>query len=53
MGEITPLAESAEIDYRALAKGPITATASFAGDREALLAELGGTAACAFRSASR
>ena len=41
MGEITPLAESAEISYRALAKGPITATASFAGDHDALIAELG------------
>jgi acyl-coenzyme A thioesterase PaaI-like protein len=41
MGEITPLAESAEISYRALAKGPITATASFVGDRDALIAELG------------
>jgi Domain of unknown function (DUF4442) len=40
MGDITPLAESAEIDYRALAKGEITATASFGEDREALLAQL-------------
>jgi acyl-coenzyme A thioesterase PaaI-like protein len=40
MGEITPLAESAEIFYRALAKGEITATSHFVGDRDALLAEL-------------
>jgi acyl-coenzyme A thioesterase PaaI-like protein len=40
MGEITPLAESAEISYRALAKGAITATAEFAADRDALIAEL-------------
>ncbi len=33
MGEITPLAESAEISYRALAKGEITATARFSEDR--------------------
>jgi acyl-coenzyme A thioesterase PaaI-like protein len=40
MGDITPLAESAQIDYRALAKGEITATASFGEDRDALLAQL-------------
>lgn len=40
MGEITPLAESAEISYRALAKGEITATARFGEDRDALLAQL-------------
>jgi acyl-coenzyme A thioesterase PaaI-like protein len=40
MGEVTPLAESAEIAYRKLAKGPITATGRFADDREALLARL-------------
>jgi acyl-coenzyme A thioesterase PaaI-like protein len=40
MGEVTPLAESAEISYRALAKGEITATARFAEDRYSLLAEL-------------
>lgn len=40
MGEVTPLAESAEIAYRRLAKGPITATGRFAEDREALLARL-------------
>ena len=38
MGEITPLAESAEIDYRKLAKGEITATARFSEDRDALFA---------------
>jgi acyl-coenzyme A thioesterase PaaI-like protein len=40
MGEITPLAESAEISYHALAKGEITATARFTEDRDALLAQL-------------
>lgn len=40
MGEITPLAESAEIAYRKLARGPITATGRFTQDRDALLAEL-------------
>lgn len=40
MGEITPLAESAEIAYLKLARGPITATGRFAQDRDALLAEL-------------
>lgn len=40
MGEITPLAESAEIAYRKLAKGAITATARFAEDRDALIARL-------------
>jgi acyl-coenzyme A thioesterase PaaI-like protein len=40
LGDITPLAESAQIDYRALAKGEITVTARFAEDREALLAQL-------------
>jgi acyl-coenzyme A thioesterase PaaI-like protein len=40
MGEVTPLAESAEISYRALARGEITATARFAEDRDALLAQL-------------
>jgi acyl-coenzyme A thioesterase PaaI-like protein len=40
MGEITPLAESARIAYRKLAKGPITATARFSQDRDALLSEL-------------
>jgi acyl-coenzyme A thioesterase PaaI-like protein len=36
MGEITPLAESAQIAYRKLAKGEITATARFRADREEL-----------------
>ncbi|HWJ51698.1 MAG TPA: DUF4442 domain-containing protein [Solirubrobacteraceae bacterium] len=40
MGEITPLAESAEIAYRKLAKGEITATARFTEDRDALIARL-------------
>ncbi|HEY4895019.1 MAG TPA: DUF4442 domain-containing protein [Solirubrobacteraceae bacterium] len=41
MGEITPLAESAEIAYRKIARGPITATARFTEDRDALLERLG------------
>ena len=36
MGEITPLAESAQIAYKKLAKGEITATARFSADREEL-----------------
>jgi acyl-coenzyme A thioesterase PaaI-like protein len=40
MGEITPLAESAEIAYRKLAKGEIVATARFGEDAEALKAKL-------------
>jgi acyl-coenzyme A thioesterase PaaI-like protein len=40
MGEITPLAESAEIAYRKLAKGEITATARFSEDRDTLKATL-------------
>ncbi len=40
MGEITPLAESASISYKKLAKGEITATASFGEDAEALKAKL-------------
>jgi acyl-coenzyme A thioesterase PaaI-like protein len=40
MGEITPLAESAEISYRKLAKGEITATGRFTEDGEALIAQL-------------
>jgi acyl-coenzyme A thioesterase PaaI-like protein len=40
MGEITPLAESAEIAYRKLAKGEIAATARFTEDRQALRAAL-------------
>jgi acyl-coenzyme A thioesterase PaaI-like protein len=40
MGEITPLAESAQISYRKLAKGEIAATARFGEDAEALKAKL-------------
>lgn len=40
MGEITPLAESAEIAYRKLAKGEITATATFGEDRDELKSKL-------------
>lgn len=40
MGEITPLAESARISYKKLAKGEITATASFCEDAEGLKAKL-------------
>jgi acyl-coenzyme A thioesterase PaaI-like protein len=40
MGEITPLAESASIAYKKLAKGEITATASFGEDADALKAKL-------------
>ncbi|HEY1690332.1 MAG TPA: DUF4442 domain-containing protein [Solirubrobacteraceae bacterium] len=40
MGEVTPLAESAQIAYKAIARGEITARARFAEDRDALLAEL-------------
>jgi acyl-coenzyme A thioesterase PaaI-like protein len=40
MGEITPLAESAEIFYRKIARGEITATARFAEDRDALIARI-------------
>jgi len=40
MGEITPLAESASISYKKLAKGEIIATASFSEDAEALKTKL-------------
>jgi len=40
MGAITPLAERAEITYRKIARGPITATGRFTQDRDELLAEL-------------
>jgi acyl-coenzyme A thioesterase PaaI-like protein len=40
MGEITPLAERAEIAYLKLARGDITATGRFTADRAQLLAEL-------------
>jgi acyl-coenzyme A thioesterase PaaI-like protein len=39
MGEITPLAARAEIEYRKIARGPITATARL-DDAEAKVAEL-------------
>jgi acyl-coenzyme A thioesterase PaaI-like protein len=38
---LTPLARSAEIDYRKLAKGVITATATLGEDVDALLEKLG------------
>ena len=40
MGGITPLAKSAEIDYRKLAKGPITATGRLSRDKADLIGEL-------------
>jgi acyl-coenzyme A thioesterase PaaI-like protein len=40
MGEITPLAEKAEIAYTRIARGPITACATLRGASEELLAEL-------------
>lgn len=40
MGEITPLAKSARIDYVKLARGPITATAALGEDSAALVARL-------------
>jgi acyl-coenzyme A thioesterase PaaI-like protein len=40
MGDITPLAESAEIAYKKLAKGEITATARFGEDAAALKKKL-------------
>ena len=40
MGEITPLAESAQISYKKLAKGEITASARFGEDADALKAKL-------------
>ena len=40
MGDITPLAEQAEIAYLKIARGDITATGTFADDTEALFAEL-------------
>ena len=39
MGEITPLAQSANIEYRKIARGPITATGKL-DDAEAKVAEL-------------
>jgi acyl-coenzyme A thioesterase PaaI-like protein len=40
MGEITPLAKSASIDYRKIAKGPIVATGTLSEDKAALLDRL-------------
>lgn len=40
MGEITPLAKSAQINYLKLAKGPILATATLGEDKAALLERL-------------
>ena len=40
MGSMTPLARSAEIDYRKIAKGDITATATLTEDKQALLGRL-------------
>ena len=37
---VTPLARSAEIDYRKLAKGTITATATLGDDADGLLEKL-------------
>jgi acyl-coenzyme A thioesterase PaaI-like protein len=40
MGEITPLAKAARIDYLKLAKGPIVATGTLSEDKSALLERL-------------
>ena len=40
MAGLTPLARSAEIDYRKLARGPITATATLGADVAGLLEQL-------------
>jgi len=40
MGEIMPLAESAQISYKKLAKGEVTATGRFTEDSSALKAKL-------------
>jgi acyl-coenzyme A thioesterase PaaI-like protein len=40
MGEITPLAKSAQINYLKLAKGPILATATLGEDKASLLERL-------------
>ena len=40
MGEVTPLARSASINYVKLAKGPIDATATLGGSKEEILAGL-------------
>lgn len=40
MGDITPLARTAEISYRKLARGPITAAGTLGGEKSALLERL-------------
>ena len=40
MSELTPLAASADIAYRKIARGPITATGTLGEDRDALLQRL-------------
>jgi acyl-coenzyme A thioesterase PaaI-like protein len=40
LGSLTPLAKSASIDYRKIARGPITAVGSLSGDVDALLATI-------------
>ena len=40
MGDITPLAESGQIAYKKIARGPITATGTFSSDVDELFAEL-------------
>ena len=40
LGDLTPLAQGAEIAYRKIAKGAITATGSLGGDRDELLSKL-------------
>src|SRR4051812_49702827 len=40
LGSLTPLARSASIDYRKIARGPITAVGSLSGDVDALLASI-------------
>jgi acyl-coenzyme A thioesterase PaaI-like protein len=40
LGGLTPLAKSASIDYRKIARGPVTATGTLDGDVSALLATI-------------
>jgi acyl-coenzyme A thioesterase PaaI-like protein len=40
LGNVTPLARSASIEYLELARGPITATGTLGGDKAALLSRL-------------
>jgi acyl-coenzyme A thioesterase PaaI-like protein len=40
MGSLTPLARSAQIDYRKIARGPITATGTLSADVPELVAKL-------------